>query len=190
MSDELRRLASDSSLITHHSSPLLYFPVNLQGHAGRVPPVEGVRPSQAALAKLGAEGVVVNESSQGACERARVEGVCGERRVADDLRQTRAVADECRGAATHGFERGQSEAFKVRRVSETGRPCVQCRKVGFGYVAGEDDPFAESFVFDGPQRLAVEPSLFAYENQFRQITPPALANQERIRAHQPHQILP
>src|SRR5437763_1181355 len=83
-----------SSLITHHS------PVDLQGHAGRVPPVEGARPTESARAEFGAQGGVVNKCCQGACERALVERVCREAGVADDLRQACQIPRQDGSAAT------------------------------------------------------------------------------------------
>src|SRR5947209_20252647 len=190
MMNERRLEFSNSSFIIPHSSLLLCFPVNLQGHAGRVPPVERARPFESARTEFGAQGVVVNQSCEGACERARVERVCRESGVADDLRQACQIPRQDGRAAAHRFERGKPESLEVGGVGETECPRIQCWQVAFGYIAGENYRAADSLLLNRLQRLAVEPGPLAHENQLRQITPPALAAQERIGAHQTLKVLP
>ena len=77
-------------------------------------------------------------------DRRRVERIAGQRRVAGDFGQRRAVRRHDRTAAGHGLEDGQSEALVERGVDEDGGRRQQRRQVVVRHLAEQAESVAEA----------------------------------------------
>ena len=98
-------------------------------------PVETCRAGDAFATQARAQICVINQPRERGGEGGFIKRIDEQTSVAQDFRETRPVACDDRRAATHGFERGQTEALEVRRIDKAECARIERGQVPFRHVA-------------------------------------------------------